>query len=141
MGGFCAYITSDVLSGSGLSSSAAFETLIGTVVSGLYNHAEIPAVTIAQTGRYAENVYFGKPSGLMDQMACAIGGMVYIDFENEEKPQVEKIDADFEKAGLTLCIVDTKGSHAGLTHEYAQIPVEMKQIAAHFGKNVLREVE
>ena len=74
-------------------------------------------------------------------MACAIGGMVYIDFENEEKPQVEKIDADFEKAGLTLCIVDTKGSHAGLTHEYAQIPVEMKQIAAHFGKNVLREVE
>lgn len=141
MGGFCAYITSDVLSGSGLSSSAAFETLIGTVVSGLYNHAEIPAVAIAQTGRYAENVYFGKPSGLMDQMACAIGGMVYIDFENEEKPQVEKIDADFEKAGLTLCIVDTKGSHAGLTHEYAQIPVEMKQIAAHFGKNVLREVE
>ena len=141
MGGFCAYITSDVLSGSGLSSSAAFETLIGTVVSGLYNHAEIPAVTIAQTGRYAENVYFGKPSGLMDQMACAIGGMVYIDFENEEKPQIEKIDADFEKAGLTLCIVDTKGSHAGLTHEYAQIPVEMKQIAAHFGKNVLREVE
>ena len=141
MGGFCAYITSDVLSGSGLSSSATFETLIGTVVSGLYNHAEIPAVTIAQTGRYAENVYFGKPSGLMDQMACAIGGMVYIDFENEEKPQVEKIDADFEKAGLTLCIVDTKGSHAGLTHEYAQIPVEMKQIAAHFGKNVLREVE
>ena len=117
MGGFCAYITSDVLSGSGLSSSAAFETLIGTVVSGLYNHAEIPAVTIAQTGRYAENVYFGKPSGLMDQMACAIGGMVYIDFENEEKPQVEKIDVDFEKAGLTLCIVDTKGSHAGLTHE------------------------
>jgi galactokinase len=86
MGGFCAYITSDVLSGSGLSSSATFETLIGTVVSGLYNHAEIPAVTIAQTGRYAENVYFGKPSGLMDQMACAIGGMVYIDFENEEKP-------------------------------------------------------
>lgn len=141
MGGFCAYITSDVLSGSGLSSSATFETLIGTVVSGLYNHAEIPAVTIAQTGRYAENVYFGKPSGLMDQMACAIGGMVYIDFENEEKPQVEKIDADFEKAGLTLCIVDTKGSHAGLTHEYAQIPAEMKQIAAHFGKNVLREVE
>ena len=141
IGGFCAYITSDVLSGSGLSSSATFETLIGTVVSGLYNHAEIPAVTIAQTGRYAENVYFGKPSGLMDQMACAIGGMVYIDFENEEKPQVEKIDADFEKAGLTLCIVDTKGSHAGLTHEYAQIPVEMKQIAAHFGKNVLREVE
>jgi len=141
MGGFCAYITSDVLSGSGLSSSATFETLIGTVVSGLYNHAEIPAVTIAQTGRYAENVYFGKPSGLMDQMACAIGGMVYIDFENEEKPQIEKIDADFEKAGLTLCIVDTKGSHAGLTHEYAQIPVEMKQIAAHFGKNVLREVE
>ena len=141
MGGFCAYITSDVLSGSGLSSSATFETLIGTVVSGLYNHAEIPAVTIAQTGRYAENVYFGKPSGLMDQMACAIGGMVYIDFENEEKPQVEKIDADFEKAGLTLCIVDTKGSHAGLTHEYAQIPVEMKRIAAHFGKNVLREVE
>ena len=141
VGGFQAYITSDVLIGAGLSSSAAFETLIGTVVSGLYNHAEIPAVTIAQTGRYAENVYFGKPSGLMDQMACAIGGMVYIDFENEEKPQVEKIDADFEKAGLTLCIVDTKGSHAGLTHEYAQIPVEMKQIAAHFGKNVLREVE
>ena len=141
VGGFQAYITSDVLIGAGLSSSAAFETLIGTVVSGLYNHAEIPAVTIAQTGRYAENVYFGKPSGLMDQMACAIGGMVYIDFENEEKPQVEKIDVDFEKAGLTLCIVDTKGSHAGLTHEYAQIPVEMKQIAAHFGKNVLREVE
>ena len=139
--GFQAYVTSDVLIGAGLSSSAAFEVIVGTILSGMFNDEKIDPVVIAQSGQFAENVYFGKPCGLMDQMACAIGGMVYIDFENEEKPQVEKIDADFEKAGLTLCIVDTKGSHAGLTHEYAQIPVEMKQIAAHFGKNVLREVE
>ena len=141
IGGFEAYVTSDVLNGAGMSSSAAFEVLTGNILSGLYNEGKVSPVLIAQAGQYAENVFFGKPCGLMDQMACAIGGMVYIDFENEEKPQVEKIDADFEKAGLTLCIVDTKGSHAGLTHEYAQIPVEMKQIAAHFGKNVLREVE
>ena len=139
--GFDAYVSTNVIAAAGVSSSASFEMLICTIIDYFFNESKMTYNDYAKVGQYAENVYWDKASGMMDQMACAIGGMVYIDFENEEKPQVEKIDADFEKAGLTLCIVDTKGSHAGLTHEYAQIPVEMKQIAAHFGKNVLREVE
>ena len=140
MGGFCAYITSDVLSGSGLSSSAAFETLIGTILSGLYNCGKVSATEIAIIGQYAENVYFGKPCGLMDQMASSTGNLVHIDFATPENPQVEKIDFDMEKYGYRLCITDTKGSHADLTDEYAAVPKEMKLVAKYFGKKVLRDV-
>ena len=140
VGGFQAYITSDVLIGAGLSSSAAFETLIGTILSGLYNCGKISATEIAIIGQYAENVYFGKPCGLMDQMASSIGNLVHIDFANPECPYVEKIDFDMEKYGYRLCITDTKGSHADLTDEYAAIPKEMKLVAKYFGKEVLRDI-
>lgn len=140
IGGFSAYITSDVLIGSGVSSSAAFETLIGTILSGLYNKMQVTAVEIAMIGQFAENVYFGKPCGLMDQMACSIGSLVYIDFINPEKPLIEKITFDLEKHGYSLCITDTKGSHADLTDEYAAVPEEMKCVANYFGKEVLAEV-
>ena len=140
VGGFCAYITSDVLIGAGLSSSAAFETLIGTILSGLYNEMTVPATEIAMIGQYAENVYFGKPCGLMDQMACSVGNLVYIDFENPNNPKVEKIEANMEAYGYSLCITDTKGSHADLTDEYAAVPREMKLVAKCFGKEVLRDV-
>lgn len=140
IGGFSAYITSDVLIGAGLSSSAAFETLIGTIISGLYNEEAIPAVVIAGIGQYAENEYFGKPCGLMDQMASSVGHLVHIDFADKDEPKVEKIECDFDKFGYSLCITDTKSSHADCTPEYAAIPCEMKQVAAVFGKEVLREV-
>lgn len=140
VGGFSAYVTSDVLIGAGLSSSAAFETLIGTILSGLYNNMSVPAVEIAIIGQYAENIYFGKPCGLMDQMACSVGNLVYIDFENISKPVVEKVEFDMEEYGYSLCITDTKGSHADLTDEYAAVPKEMKQVAKHFGKEVLRGI-
>lgn len=139
-GGFCAYITSDVLIGAGLSSSAAFETLIGTILSGLYNDMAVSAVEIAMIGQYAENVYFGKPCGLMDQMACSVGNLVHIDFCNPDNPKVEKLQFDLSEYGYSLCITDTKGSHADLTDEYAAVPREMKAVAAYFGKKVLREV-
>lgn len=140
LGGFQAYITSDVLIGAGLSSSAAFETIIGTIVSGLYNHMEISPVEIAIIGQYAENVYFGKPCGLMDQMACSVGSLVHIDFANPQEPVVERIEFDLDAHGYSLCITDTKGSHADLTPDYAAIPAEMKQAAACFGKEFLAEV-
>ena len=140
VGGFTAYVTSDVLIGAGLSSSAAFETLIGTILSGLYNDMNVSAVDIAIIGQYAENIYFGKPCGLMDQMACSVGNLVYIDFENPTKPVVEKVEFDMEEYGYSLCITDTKGSHADLTDEYAAVPREMKQVAKHFGKEVLRGI-
>ena len=140
VGGFSAYVTSDVLSGAGLSSSAAFETLIGTILSGLYNNMNVSAVDIAIIGQYAENIYFGKPCGLMDQMACSVGNLVYIDFENPNKPIVEKIEFDMEKYGYSLCITDTKGSHADLTDEYAAVTKEMKLVAKHFGQEVLRGI-
>ena len=140
VGGFTAYVTSDVLIGAGLSSSAAFETLIGTILSGLYNNMSVSAVDIAIIGQYAENVYFGKPCGLMDQMACSVGNLVYIDFENPNKPIVEKVEFDMEEYGYSLCITDTKGSHADLTEEYAAVPEEMKLVAKHFGQEVLRGI-
>ena len=140
VGGFCAYITSDVLIGAGLSSSAAFETLIGTILSGLYNNMIISAVEIAMIGQYAENVYFGKPCGLMDQMACSVGNLVHIDFRNPNNPEVEKLDFNLSESGYSLCITDTKGSHADLTDEYAAVPQEMKAVANYFGKEVLRDV-
>lgn len=141
IGGFRAYITSDVLIGAGMSSSAAYETLIGTILSGLYNQMEIDPVFLAQAGQYAENEYFGKPCGLMDQMASSVGGMIYIDFENPEKPEVKQIKVDFESFGHSLCIVDTKGSHVDLTEDYAMIPSEMKQVAHYFEEDVLRKVD
>ena len=140
VGGFCAYITSDVLIGAGLSSSAAFETLIATILSGLYNNMKVSPVEIAMIGQYAENVYFGKPCGLMDQMACSVGNLVYIDFEDLNKPKVEKVEFDMENYGYSLCITDTKGSHADLTDEYAAVPKEMKMVARHFDKDVLRKI-
>lgn len=140
VGGFNAFITSDVLMGAGLSSSAAFETIIGTIISGLYNDMTIDPVVIAQVGQYAENVYFGKPCGLMDQCASSVGSLINIDFNDVAKPIVNKVDVDFSKFGHSLCIVDTKGSHADLTDEYAAIPMEMKKVANYFGKEFLREV-
>jgi len=140
IGGFNAYITSDVLGGSGLSSSAAFETVIGNVISNLYNDEKIDAVTIARIGQYAENHYFGKPCGLMDQMACSVGGLCHIDFASPEEPIIESIDVSLDEYGYSLCITDTKGSHADLTPDYAVVPAEMKSIASYFGKNVLKEL-
>ena len=140
IGGFDAYTTSDVLKGSGLSSSAAFEVLVGTIINHLYNDGKISAVEIAQVAQYAENVYFGKPSGLMDQMASSVGGFISIDFEDTSAPMIEAIDYDLSKSGYSLCIVDTRGSHAELTPEYAAIPDEMKAVAGYFGKEYLRQL-
>lgn len=141
IGGFKAFFTSDVLQGSGMSSSAAFEVMVGTIISGLYNDMKISPVFIAQASQYAENVYFGKPCGLMDQMASSVGSLVNIDFKDEKNPVINKVDVDFGKFSHSLCIVDTKGSHADLTPEYAAIPPEMKSVAEYFGKSVLREVD
>lgn len=139
-GGFRAYMTSNVLNGAGLSSSAAFESVLGTVFSGLYNEGKISPVEIAVIGQYAENVYFGKPCGLMDQMACSVGNIIQIDFKNPSEPIVEKLEFELSNKQYSLCIVDTRGSHADLTDDYAAIPKEMREVAAFFGKEVLREV-
>lgn len=140
IGGFNAYMTSDVLQGSGLSSSAAFEVIIGTVLSGLYNDMNVDPVLIAQIGQYAENVYFGKPCGLMDQCACSVGSLINIDFKDNSNPIVRKVEVDFPEFKHSLCIVDVHASHADLTADYASIPTEMKAVAKVFGKEVLREV-
>ncbi len=140
IGGFDAYTTSDVLRGSGLSSSAAFEVILGAIVNGEYNSGKFSAVEIAQIGQYAENVYFGKPSGLMDQSACSIGGAITIDFEDNDNPVVESLKFDLAKNNFALCITDTKGSHANLTDEYAAIKTEMQSVANAFGKQVLRQI-
>lgn len=137
--GFDAYTTSDVLKGSGLSSSAAFEVLVGTILSHLYNGGEVPAVEVAKIAQYAENVYFGKPSGLMDQMASSEGGIITIDFADTEKPVIQSVPFDFSACGHKLCIVDTGGNHADLTHEYAAVPAEMRAVAASLGVEYLRE--
>lgn len=139
--GYNAYIVSDVLIGAGLSSSAAFEVILGTIISGLFNEGSIDPVVIAQTGQYAENVYFGKPCGLMDQVACSVGGMIHIDFKEPGCPVVEKVPSDFEAYQYSMCIVDTKASHADMGDDYASIPEEMKKVAKFFGKAYLREVE
>ncbi len=140
IGGFEAYTTSNVLKGSGISSSAAFEVLIGTILSHLYNDGQVSAVKIAQIAQFAENKFFGKPSGLMDQMASSVGGFITIDFEDTENPVIESISYDFASSGYSLCIVDTKGNHADLTPEYAAIPQEMKAVAEYFGKKELRDI-
>ncbi len=138
--GFDAYIRSTVLPGSGLSSSAAFEVLLGTICNGLFPENALPMTEIAKIGQYAENVYFGKPCGLMDQMASAVGNLVFIDFEKPEQPEVLHISFDFSVSGHALCIIDTGASHADLTEEYAAIPAELKEICTCFGARVLRQV-
>lgn len=140
LAGFDAVIQSSVLPGSGLSSSAAFEVLMGTICNDLFFENKLSTIEIAQIGQWAENVYFGKPCGLMDQMASSVGGMVFIDFEKPENPVVEKLDFDFSKSGYTLCIIDSGADHADLTDEYAAIPSELKQLCACFGKEYLREI-
>ena len=138
--GFNAYTTSSVFKGSGLSSSAAFEILVGSIINSLFFGGKCDSVRLAQIGQYAENVYFGKPSGLLDQMGCSVGGMVTIDFQDNANPVVERLDFDFAASGHALCIIDSGADHADLTDEYAAVPRELKEICAHFGKNVLREV-
>lgn len=141
LGGFCVYMTSDVLVGAGLSSSAAFEVAIGTIISGLFNEMQISPILIAQVSQFAENVYFEKQSGLMDQMASSVGSLVNIDFKDTKNPVVNKVDVDFDKFRHSLCIVDTKGNHADLTNEYDCVPQEMKKVAEYFGCEFLREVD
>lgn len=140
IGGFDGYMTSDVLQGSGLSSSAAFEVMAGNVFSYLFNDGTLDPVELAKIGQYAENVYFGKPCGLMDQSACSVGGLIHIDFEDKQNPVVEKVDVHFDDFGTSLCITDVHASHADLTQDYADIPYELKEVDEFFGKNVLREV-
>lgn len=138
--GFRAKVSSTVLPGSGLSSSAAFEVLMGTILNELFFEKNLTPVEIAQIGQWAENTYFGKPCGLMDQTASAVGGMVFIDFEDPKNPKVEKLDFDFAAAGHALCIIDCGADHANLTGEYAAIPGELKQLCSLFGKAVLRDI-
>ncbi len=140
VGGFDACAVSTVLSGSGLSSSAAYEILIGNIINHFFCQEKLDAVELAKIGQYAENVHFGKPCGLMDQMGSSVGGMVSIDFAGPAAPVIEKVDFDLAAAGYALCIIDTGADHADLTDEYAAVPAELKEICAHFGKAVLREV-
>ena len=141
IGGFVGYMTSDVLQGSGLSSSAAFEVMIGTILSGMYNDMKVDPVTIAKIGQYSENVYFGKPCGLMDQCACSVGSLIHIDFKDNENPIVEKINVDFSRFHHSLCIVDVHASHADLTEDYASIPEELKEVDHFFHQEYLRDVD
>lgn len=138
LGGFCACTHSTVMQGSGLSSSAAFQVLMVSILSHFYNEGRVPAVQAAQMAQYAENVYFGKPCGLMDQTTCAVGGFVFIDFEDFEHPRVEQIDFDFANSGYSLMIVDTGGNHADLTEDYTLLENEMKAAARALGAPVLR---
>lgn len=140
IGGFKAYTTTNVLKGSGLSSSAAFEVLLGNILNSFYNKGVVNEIKIAQIAQYAENEYFGKPSGLMDQMASSVGGFVAIDFKDTESPIIDKIETNFAAFNHALCIVDTKGSHADLTSDYAAIPEEMKEIAGNFSVDYLRQL-
>ena len=138
--GFDASVSSAVLSGSGLSSSAAFEVLIGNIINTLFYESRLDAVEIAKIGQYAENIYFGKPCGLMDQMASSVGGMVFIDFNDPGQPTVEKLDFDFDETGYALCIIDTGAGHAGLTDEYAAITRELNAVCHFYGKEYLRDI-
>lgn len=140
VGGFDAYVISRVPGGSGLSSSACFEVLMGTVANALFCGKALSMEELAKIGQYAENVYFGKPCGLMDQMGCAIGGIVSIDFGDAANPQIHPVEFDFASAGYALCILDAGGSHADLTGDYAAVPAEMGQVAGCFGKHILSQV-
>lgn len=139
--GFDAYCESTVLPGSGLSSSAAYEVLIGTILNHLFFDAKVTQAEVAQIGQYAENVFFGKPCGLMDQTASAVGNLVTIDFFDKENPKIEPLAFDFASCGHALCIIDTRASHADLTDEYAAIPNEIKSVCAYFGKDVLTQID
>lgn len=139
--GFDMYTTSNVLSGSGISSSAAFETLIATAIDCYYNNNQVGPVEIAKIGQYAENFYFGKKSGLMDQMVCSVGGFVFLDFQNIQNPTIDKVNFDLSTTAYELIITDTKGSHSDLTDDYVAVRTEMDEIAEYFGKKVLREVD
>ena len=139
-GGYVAYTTSNVFKGSGLSSSAAFEVMVGNILNYFYNGGKVENTEIAKMAQYSENVFFGKPCGLMDQMACAVGGFVYIDFEDTKNPVIEKIPFDLSAKGYALCIVNTGGNHADLNDDYASVPAEMKGVAACFGKEYLRQL-
>lgn len=141
IGGFNAYTTSNVLRGSGLSSSAAFEVIIGAIFNEEFNHNKFTAVEIAQISQFAENVFFDKPSGLMDQTACSVGGAITIDFKNPAMPDVQKVEFNLAKYDFALCITDTKGSHADLTDDYAAIRQEMESVAHVYDKKVLRDVD
>lgn len=141
IGGFNAASMSRVLSGSGLSSSAAYEVLIGTILNHLYNDGKVSAVDIAKIAQFAENKYFGKPCGLMDQMASSVGSFITIDFKDPSEPIIKKVNFDFASCGHALCIIDTGGDHADLTDDYAAVRGEMEQAAEVFGKSVLRDVD
>ena len=139
--GFDAYCESTVLPGSGLSSSAAYEVLIGTILNHLFFDCKVSAPEVAMIGQYAENVFFGKPCGLMDQTASSVGGLVTIDFFEKDNPDIRSVNFDFSTCGHALCIIDSRASHADLTDEYAAIPGELKLICAHFGKDVLTQID
>ena len=139
--GFDAYCESTVLPGSGLSSSAAYEVLIGTILNHLFFGAKLSQPEIAQIGQYAENVFFGKPCGLMDQTASAVGNLVTIDFFDKDHPDIRPVNFDFSSCGHALCIIDSGADHADLTDEYAAVPGEIKAVAAHFGKEVLTQID
>ena len=141
LSGFDAYCESTVLPGSGLSSSAAYEVLIGTIVNHLFFDGKATQPEIAQIGQYAENVFFGKPCGLMDQMASAVGNLVTIDFFDKDHPVIEPVDFDFSSCGHALCIIDSRASHADLTDEYAAVPGEIKAVAGRMGKEVLTQID
>ena len=141
VGGYQANTTTRVLKGSGLSSSAAIEVLAAEIFNNIYGSDKLDPVELAKIGQYAENVYFGKPSGLLDQISCAHGGIVGIDFKDPKNPLITPLDVDFEEHGYALVITDTKGNHADLTEEYASVPPEMRMVASYFGKDNLREVE
>ncbi len=140
IGGYNAYTTSNVFKGSGLSSSAAFEVMIGNILNHFYNDGAVKSPRIAQIAQYAENVFFGKPCGLMDQMACAVGGFITIDFADRDNPKIEAPDFDLTAHGYSLCIINTGGNHTDLTDDYAAIPSEMKAVAGCFGRDVLGDI-
>ena len=140
VGGFDAYCESTVLPGSGLSSSAAFEVLVGTIINHLFFDGKVTQPEIAQIGQYAENVFFGKPCGLMDQTASAVGGLVTIDFADKAHPDIRPVHFDFSTTGHALCIIDSRADHADLTDEYAAVPGEMKAVCEYFGKDVVTEI-
>ncbi len=141
IGGFDAYTTSNVLKGSGLSSSAAFEVLVSNIINGLFNNATVDAVSIAKYSQFAEREYFGKPCGLLDQMASSVGGFTYADFNDPANPIIEKINLDLHDFGYTLCVVDTGGNHADLTQDYADITIECKKVSNALGVDFLRDAD
>lgn len=140
IGGFDAYTVSNVLKGSGMSSSAAFEVLIAEMLNALYNDNRLDKTELAKSGQWAENNYFKKPCGLMDQLACAVGGLISIDFLNPDTPVITPVNFDFSATGYKLCIIDTGADHSDLTENYAAITTELRKVSNYFGKEYLRDV-